>query len=131
MEPGVKNADTALAPIGIHLPHNSLLSLLQSLKLLIIVMHSTMQETWKHSIHPAAAVTPHPVAGTNRLNITYRFYRPSYSPKLTPACKCGVEGILRCVMKKGENLGRQIPSYVHCNTYVQVLLDLSCQSIGR
>ena len=26
MEPGVKNADTASAPIGIHLPHNSLLS---------------------------------------------------------------------------------------------------------
>lgn len=70
------------------------------------VMHSTMQETWKHSIHPATTVTPHPIAGTARVNITYRFYRPSYGPKYTPACKCGVEGVLRCVMKKDGNLGR-------------------------
>ena len=27
IEPGVKNADTAAPPIGIHLPHNSLLSM--------------------------------------------------------------------------------------------------------
>lgn len=65
-----------------------------------------MQETWKHSIQPATTITPHSVAGTSRINITYRFYRSSYSPKFTPPCKCGVEGVLRCVMKKGENLGR-------------------------
>jgi len=65
-----------------------------------------MQESWKHSIHPATVVTPHSIAGTARLNITYRFYRTSYAPRYTPACKCGVEGVLRCVMKKGENLGR-------------------------
>jgi hypothetical protein len=68
-----------------------------------------MQETWKHSIHPATTVTPHAIAGTARINITYRYYRKSYSPKYTPACKCGVEGVLRCVMKKGENLGRYPP----------------------
>jgi hypothetical protein len=65
-----------------------------------------MQETWKHSIHPATTVTPHSIAGTSRINITYRYYRDSYSPRHTPACKCGVEGVLRCVMKKGDNLGR-------------------------
>jgi len=75
-------------------------------------MHSTMQERWKHSIHPANAVTPHALAGTARLNITYRHYRRSYAPQYTPACKCGVEGILRCVMKKGENLGRYCTPFV-------------------
>jgi hypothetical protein len=65
-----------------------------------------MQESWKHSIHPATTLTPHPIANTARINITYRYYRQSYSPKRTPACKCGVEGVLRCVMKKGDNLGR-------------------------
>jgi hypothetical protein len=69
-------------------------------------MHSSMQEHWKHSLHPASTLTPHPLSGTARLNVTYRFYRPSYSPQNTPACKCGVEGVLRCVMKKGANLGR-------------------------
>ena len=38
--------------IAIHLPHNSLL-----------VMHADMQEEWKHSIHPAQAIDPHPIAG--------------------------------------------------------------------
>ena len=69
-------------------------------------MHSNMQEEWKHSIHPTTTVTPHHIAGTARINITYRYYRPTYAPKYTPACKCGVEGVLRCVMKKGDNLGR-------------------------
>ena len=133
MEPGVKNADTASQPISIHLPHNSLLSpsphtsappvslispftepVLLALDaflgtVLMLVMHSTMQETWKHSIHPATTLTPHPLAGTSRINITYRFYRQSYAPRFTPACKCGVEGVLRCVMKKGDNLGRYAP----------------------
>ena len=81
-------------------------------------MHSTMQERWKHSIHPANVVTPHAVAGTARLNITYRHYRRSYAPQYTPACKCGVEGVLRCVMKRGENLGR------YRTLFVWVLLDL-------
>lgn len=35
MEPGVKNADTASAPIGIHLPHNSLLSTILLLRVSI------------------------------------------------------------------------------------------------
>ena len=56
--------------ISIHLPHNSLL-----------VMHAEMQEEWKHSIHPAQAIDPHPIAGNKRINITYRHYRESFHPK--------------------------------------------------
>ena len=56
--------------IAIHLPHNSLL-----------VMHAEMQEEWKHSIHPAQAIDPHPIAGNRRINITYRNYRESFHPK--------------------------------------------------
>ena len=57
--------------IAIHLPHNSLL-----------VMHAEMQEEWKHSIAPARAIDPHPVAGNRRINITYRHYREEFHPKL-------------------------------------------------
>lgn len=56
--------------ISIHLPHNSLL-----------VMHAEMQEEWKHSIHPASAIDPHPIAGNKRINITYRHYRESFHPR--------------------------------------------------
>ena len=56
--------------IAIHLPHNSLL-----------VMHAEMQEEWKHSIHPAQAIVPHPMAGDRRINITYRNYREDFHPK--------------------------------------------------
>lgn len=81
--------------VAIHLPHNSLL-----------VMHAEMQEEWKHSIHPAAAIDPHPVAGNRRINVTYRWYRESFHPKYTPRCKCGVATVLRCVQRKKENRGR-------------------------
>ena len=56
--------------ISIHLPHNSLL-----------VMHAEMQEEWKHSIHPAPVIDPHPIAGNKRINITYRHYRESFHPR--------------------------------------------------
>ena len=60
----------AQGQIAIHLPHNSLL-----------VMHAEMQEEWKHSIHPAQAIDPHPVAGNKRINVTYRHYRASFHPR--------------------------------------------------
>ena len=73
-ESGSKRKDTERADaegqIAIHLPHNSLL-----------VMHAEMQEEWKHSIHPAQAIDPHPVAGNRRINITYRHYRESFHPR--------------------------------------------------
>ncbi|MCJ1284672.1 hypothetical protein MMC26_004008 [Xylographa opegraphella] len=65
--------------IAIHLPHNSLL-----------VMHAEMQEEWKHSIHPAQAIVPHPVAGNRRINITYRHYREDFHPRYIEAS--GVAG---------------------------------------
>lgn len=81
--------------IAIHLPHNSLL-----------VMHAEMQEEWKHAIAPAQTVVPHSIAGTKRINITYRHYRSDFHPDLTPKCKCGVSTVLRCVQRKQANHGR-------------------------
>lgn len=81
--------------IAIHLPHNSLL-----------VMHAEMQEEWKHSIAPAQAIDPHPIAGKKRINITYRDYKANLHPKYTPRCKCDVPAVLRVVQKKKENFGK-------------------------
>jgi alkylated DNA repair dioxygenase AlkB len=83
--------------IAIHLPHNSLL-----------VMHAAMQESYKHSVAVAGTITPHPIAGTKRLNVTYRHYRADLHPKLTPRCKCGRPTILRCVQKRAISLGRYV-----------------------
>lgn len=95
--PRTKSQDhsDAEGQIAIHLPHNSLL-----------VMHAEMQEEWKHSIAPAAAIDPHPVAGNKRINITYRDYKPSLHPRFTPKCRCGVPTVLRVVQRKRENWGR-------------------------
>lgn len=81
--------------IAIHLPHNSLL-----------VMHAEMQEEWKHSVAPARVIDPHPLAGSKRINVTYRDYRPEFHPRFTPRCKCGVPCVLRVVQKKKENWGK-------------------------
>jgi hypothetical protein len=81
--------------ISIHLPHNSLL-----------VMHAEMQEEWKHSIAPAQAIDPHPVAGNRRINITYRDYKTNFHPKYTARCKCGIPAILRVVQRKKDNWGK-------------------------
>lgn len=87
-------ADTQ-GQVAIHLPHNSLL-----------VMHAEMQEEWKHSIAPAQAIDPHPVADNKRLNITYRHYLPYMLPSNTPHCKCKVPCTLRCVQKQKASRGR-------------------------
>ncbi|KAI0388774.1 hypothetical protein F5Y17DRAFT_180528 [Xylariaceae sp. FL0594] len=88
-------AADAQGQISIHLPHNSLL-----------VMHAEMQEEWKHSIAPAQAIDPHPVAGNRRINVTYRDYKANFHPKFTPRCKCGLPGVLRTVQRKKENWGK-------------------------
>ncbi|KAJ5682836.1 hypothetical protein N7462_006001 [Penicillium macrosclerotiorum] len=85
----------AQGQISIHLPHNSLL-----------IMHADMQEEWKHAIAPAKTVSPHPIAGTRRINITYRWYRDTLHPRYTPRCKCGHPTILRCAQRKLETRGR-------------------------
>lgn len=92
----LERADTE-GQISIHLPHNSLL-----------VMHAEMQEEWKHSIAPAQAIDPHPIAKGKRLNITYRCYRKHLHPSKTPRCKCGIPAVLRCVQKQEQNRGRYI-----------------------
>ncbi|KAJ4300342.1 hypothetical protein N0V88_003015 [Collariella sp. IMI 366227] len=61
--------------ISLRLPHNSLL-----------IMHADMQETWKHSVSPAQTIDPHPIAGSRRINITYRHYRTGFHPRNTPKC---------------------------------------------
>ena len=94
IEKGNSRAD-AEGQIAIHLPHNSLL-----------VMHAEMQEEWKHSIAPAQAIDPHPIAGNKRINITYRDYRKSFHPRYTPRCRCNVATVLRCVQRKKETRGR-------------------------
>jgi hypothetical protein len=88
------NAD-AEGQIAIHLPHNSLL-----------IMHAVMQEDFKHSIAPAQAIDPHPIAKNKRINITYRCYKDALHPKYTPKCKCGIATVLRCVQRKKGNRGR-------------------------
>lgn len=92
-------AADAQGQISLPLPHNSLL-----------VMHAEMQETWKHSIAPARGsnITPHPIAGRKRINITYRHYREDFAPKYTPKCKCGVPCVLKSVMRQKENHGRYV-----------------------
>jgi len=95
LPPDEVSAADAQGQIAIHLPHNSLL-----------VMHAEMQEEWKHSIAPAQAIDPHPVAGNKRLNITYRHYLPYMQPRYTPHCKCSVPSTLRCVQKQKASRGR-------------------------
>ncbi|KAG0158441.1 hypothetical protein PDIDSM_5955 [Penicillium digitatum] len=85
----------AQGQISIHLPHNSLL-----------IMHAEMQEEWKHSIAPAQTISPHPISGSRRINITYRWYRETLHPRYTPRCKCGEHTILRCAQRKHETRGR-------------------------
>ncbi|SPN99646.1 related to CUE domain protein [Cephalotrichum gorgonifer] len=81
--------------ISIHLPHNSLL-----------VMHAEMQEEWKHSISAAQAIEPHPIAGNKRINVTYRHYRSSLHPSLTPRCKCEIPCVLRVARRKRDSFGK-------------------------
>ena len=76
----VEEAGDLQGQIAIPLPHNSLL-----------IMHSTCQEEWKHSVSSARSITPHGVAGGKRVNITYRWYREEFEPRFTPRCHCKVK----------------------------------------
>ncbi|KAG0199176.1 hypothetical protein BGX33_011814 [Mortierella sp. NVP41] len=93
--PDARHPDTAGQLISIALPHNSL-----------CIMWPPMQEEWKHEVPPQPTVTPHPISGTARINITYRLRREGFSPQDTPVCKCGVAMVLRCVFKNKANYGR-------------------------
>ncbi|KAG0365096.1 hypothetical protein BGZ54_006861 [Gamsiella multidivaricata] len=93
--PDAKRPDTAGQLISIALPHNSL-----------CIMWPPMQEEWKHDVPPQATVTPHPISGMARINITFRLRREGFTPEDTPVCKCGVAMVLRCVFKNKANYGR-------------------------
>ncbi|KAK6355541.1 hypothetical protein TWF696_004640 [Orbilia brochopaga] len=81
--------------VSIHLPHNSLL-----------IMHAECQESWKHSVHPANNISPHPLANNKRINITFRCYRDALTPDKIPRCKCGVACVLKAVQRVKEKMGR-------------------------
>ncbi|KAK4231421.1 alpha-ketoglutarate-dependent dioxygenase alkB 3 [Podospora fimiseda] len=84
--------------IAIHLPHNSLLIMLPS-----------TQENWKHSVVPTKTITPHPISGNSRINITYRHYREKFHPRYTPRCSgCNVPCVLRVATKSVENWGKYL-----------------------
>ncbi|KAL4975611.1 hypothetical protein BDW66DRAFT_166977 [Aspergillus desertorum] len=85
----------AQGQISIALPHNSLL-----------VMHAETQEEWKHAIAPAHTVSPHPLSGNRRINITYRWYRDSLHPRNIPRCRCNAHAVLKCVQRKRDSRGR-------------------------
>ncbi|KAJ3560716.1 hypothetical protein NPX13_g9207 [Xylaria arbuscula] len=110
----------AQGQISIHLPHNSLL-----------IMHSNMQEEWKHSITPAQAIDPHPIAGNRRINITYRDYKRNFHPNFTPRCQCNLPAILRTVQRKKDNWGRyfwmchrgNVPGQVSCSFFQWAVFD--------
>ncbi|KAL4909847.1 hypothetical protein BDW74DRAFT_44786 [Aspergillus multicolor] len=85
----------AQGQISIALPHNSLL-----------VMHAETQEEWKHAIAPAQTISPHPLSGNRRINITYRWYRDSLHPRNIPRCRCNAHAVLKCVQRKTDSKGR-------------------------
>ncbi|KAL5338471.1 hypothetical protein BJX70DRAFT_198212 [Aspergillus crustosus] len=85
----------AQGQISIALPHNSLL-----------VMHAETQEEWKHAIAPAQTISPHPLSGNRRINITYRWYRDSLHPRNIPRCRCNAHAVLKCVQHKRDTRGR-------------------------
>ncbi|CEN62484.1 hypothetical protein ASPCAL09118 [Aspergillus calidoustus] len=85
----------AQGQISIPLPHNSLL-----------VMHAQTQEEWKHAIAPAHTISPHPLSGNRRINVTYRWYRDSLHPRNIPRCRCNAHAVLKCVQRKRDSRGR-------------------------
>jgi len=115
-----KEDSDAQGQIAVHLPHNSLL-----------VMHAEMQEEWKHSIAPAQAIDPHPIAGNKRINITYRDYKANLHPRFTPRCRCDVPAVLRVVQRKKENWGKyfwmchagNVPGKEGCNYFEWAKFD--------
>jgi 2OG-Fe(II) oxygenase superfamily len=82
IEPGVKNADTASAPIGIHLPHNSLLStsshhLLQRLIESNALNDARILETFNSPRHSPHTAPP-------RRNIPLKHHLPALPRVLLP-----------------------------------------------
>ncbi|VVT44330.1 uncharacterized protein SAPINGB_P000380 [Magnusiomyces paraingens] len=81
------------AVASVHVPHNSL-----------IIMHAGCQEQYKHTLAPAArgVLAPHAVAGSVRINITYRDYREEFAMEKNPICECKNPMILRTIRGEDE-----------------------------
>lgn len=75
-------------------------------------MHGGCQEHFKHTIpiipgtgidafKPAFPKDPSSPAATynERINVTFRFYRPDFAPSTTPRCKCNIPMTLRAQQK--------------------------------
>ncbi|CAG8482998.1 12020_t:CDS:2 [Cetraspora pellucida] len=81
--------------ISIPLPHNSLL-----------IMWPPCQELWKHEVCSQNVIDNlHPIAGPKRINITFRQFRDEYTAEWTPKCSCGIQCVLKPVMR-GTNIGK-------------------------
>ncbi|KDQ11690.1 hypothetical protein BOTBODRAFT_177085 [Botryobasidium botryosum FD-172 SS1] len=102
-EAGQRQAQTFNTP----LPHNSL-----------VIMHPPSQEYFKHSIpsvksldvfRPPFPKTPEaPIESHNeRINITFRFFRPDFAPSTIPKCACKVGAVLRPDMKGRQAAGNK------------------------
>jgi len=94
-EVGQRQAQT----LNIPLPHNSL-----------VIMHPPTQEYFKHSIpsvnsldvfRPPFPKTPEATIESHneRINITFRFFRPDFAPSTIPKCACKTATVLRADMK--------------------------------
>ncbi|KAJ1660934.1 hypothetical protein IWQ61_000195 [Dispira simplex] len=80
---------------NISLPHNALL-----------VMLPPMQEEYQHTIQRHTPMDAHPLSSDTRISLTFRYYRPEFTPARTPQCHCGIPCQLRVVTKREESLGR-------------------------
>lgn len=89
-EPPIRTYDVVL-------PHNSL-----------CIMGAGTQERFKHSIPPARSIdlfklknreTGETETFIERINMTFRFYRPDFKPASTPVCSCGIPCVLRADAK--------------------------------
>ncbi|KAG8944081.1 hypothetical protein FRC00_010770 [Tulasnella sp. 408] len=108
---------------NVSLPHNSVRVFRPPLTVLVltwfcisnyqlIIMHGGCQEHFKHTIpiipgtgidafRPAFPKDPSSPAATynERINVTFRFYRPDFAPSTTPRCKCNIPMTLRAQQK--------------------------------
>jgi hypothetical protein len=85
--------DREKSTISIHVPHNSM-----------VIMHAGCQEEYKHSLVPTTdAITPHPLSGTARINITFRMYLDDFKTERLPRCECDYPMLLRTTIARDHN----------------------------
>jgi hypothetical protein len=69
-------------------------------------MHPPTQEFYKHSVPKLTSNLPqlkrHPISGTERINLTFRCYRPDYNTDKIPSCECGNKMDLQCAFNKDK-----------------------------